>query len=48
MAELQEPQFSLAPGLHSDEIIDYGTSEGIKQYRGAVAKLDPPYNLKSD
>jgi hypothetical protein len=41
-------QFALAPGLHSDELIDYGTSKGIKQFRGATMALDPKYNLKSD
>jgi uncharacterized membrane protein YgcG len=41
-------QFALAPGLHSDEVLDYGTSEGIKQYRGATAPMELKFNLKSD
>jgi hypothetical protein len=41
-------QFGLAPGFHSNELLNYGTAEGIKQFRGATRALDPKYNLKSD
>jgi hypothetical protein len=41
-------QFALTPGLHSNEVLDYGTSEGIKQFRGAMIPMELKFNLKSD
>ena len=33
--------FALTPGLYEDEVIDYGTPDGVKLYRAAVKALGP-------
>ena len=46
--EREEPQFALTPARHNMGILDYGTSEGIKVYRAATAKLsDEPFDCET-
>jgi hypothetical protein len=41
------PQLSLTPARVSNAVIDYGTSDGRKQFKAATAPLQESYNLES-